>query len=383
VEGSNPWIIERNLAGYYRYDGLSGFYKSYNNLLSLAYTNGAYGIYQLKFAFLTTKARQYVIIDQALVSDNRADVSSLQTVAFHAKWGINGSDIVNGNIYVNGTMFTTNSTGWVSLNVASSSTGRQEWAVTAVNCEGVTDYTQIVPNPSIIWDQIQITSGGTTKESIMLGETATIWFQAKYQYDDTIFDNTNGILYVNDLPMSWSATNSRWEYQYTPATPGTKTFTISSIQEDLYGLTTLNDMAGAQTINVWSTPFVIISNSSITELAFNSTTKTIAFTVSGPDGTTGYTNITIAKTLINNITDLTIYLDDHQIEYLATATEHTWLIHFTYAHSTHKVTIKLSQPNNIKSSNPQLETTILLGGILIGIITATPLIHKKVRRKTS
>jgi len=572
VEGSNPWIIERNLAGYYRYDGLSGFYKSYNNLLGLAYTNGAYGIYQLKFAFLTTKVRQYVIIDQALVSDeranvgsvqtvmfhakwsngsdvvhgsiyingteyitdnmgwitfevtltqigkdewgvtavscsgvtdymqsapnpsiiwdkiiitysanpanptvgqtvnftisavygyngegvnfsyintyrnnthyasgnsftdiqysevaylytvenvsdnlygltaftsntitvqwvspppkeyviidaasvsdNRADVSSLQTVAFHAKLGINGSDIVNGNIYVNGTMFTTNSTGWVSLNVASSSIGRQEWVVTAVNCEGVTDYTQIVSNPSIIWDQIQITSGGTTKESIMLGETATIWFQAKFQYDDTIFDNTKGILCVNDLPMSWSATNSRWEYQYTPTTPGTKTFTISSIQDNSYGLTTLNDMAGAQTIIVWSTPFLIISSSNITEVAFNSTTKTITFTVTGPTGTTGYTNITIAKTLIENITDLTIYLDDHEIEYLATSTEYTWLVHFNYTHSTHKVTIQLSQPNVIKSSNPQPETTTLLGGILIGILTATPLIRKKVRRKT-
>jgi|GEM_PF-3356112 len=572
VEGSNPWIIERNLAGYYRYDGLSGFYKSYNNLLGLAYTNGAYGIYQLKFAFLTTKARQYVIIDQALVSDeranvgsvqtvmfhakwsngsdvvhgsiyingteyitdnmgwitfevtltqigkdewgvtavscsgvtdymqsapnpsiiwdkiiitysanpanpivgqtvnftisavygyngegvnfsyintyrnnthyasgnsftdiqysevaylytvenvsdnlygltaftsntitvqwvspppkeyviidavsvsdNRADVSSLQTVAFHAKWGINGSDIVNGNIYVNGTMFTTNSTGWVSLNVASSSIGRQEWVVTAVNCEGVTDYTQIVSNPSIIWDQIQITSGGTTKESIMLGETAKIWFQAKYQYDDTIFDNTNGILYLNDLPMSWSATNNRWEYQYTPTTPGTKTFTISSIQDNSYGLTTLNNMAGAQTIIVWSTPFLIISNSNITELAFNSTTKTITFTVTGPTGTIGYTNITIAKTLIENIRDLTIYLDGNQIEYTATSTEYAWLIHFTYTHSTHKVTIQLSQPNVIKSSSPQQETTTLLGGILIGILTATPLIHKKVRRKT-
>jgi len=332
--------------------------------------------------WVSAPPKEYVIIDASSVSDNRADVGSLQTVAFHAKWGINGSDIVNGNIYVNGTMFTTNSTGWVSLNVASSSIGRQEWAVTAVNCGGVTDYTQIVSNPSIIWDQIQITSGGTTKESIMLGEDATIWFQAKYQYDDTIFDNTKGILYVNSLQMSWSTTNNRWEYQYTPTTQGTKTFTISSIQDNLYGLTIINDMAGAQTIIVWSTPFLIISSSNITELAFNSTTKTITFTVSGPDGTTGYTNITIAKTLIENITGLTMYLDDHEIEYLATSTEYTWLIHFTYTHSTHKVTIQLSQPNVIKSSNPQQETTTLLGGIIIGILTATPLIRKKVRRKT-
>jgi hypothetical protein len=53
VKGSNPWIIESNLAGYYQYDGLSGFYQSYNNLLGLAYTTRADNVYQLKFAFLT------------------------------------------------------------------------------------------------------------------------------------------------------------------------------------------------------------------------------------------------------------------------------------------------------------------------------------------
>jgi hypothetical protein len=324
---------------------------------------------------------EYIIIDQSFVSDGRADVGSIQTVSFHAKWNNNGSDVIWGSIYVNGTEHITNNTGWISFTVTSSQIGEQEWAVTAVNCGGVTAYIQTAPNPTIIWDCIQIINGGATKESAILGETVTIWFQATYEYDNKIFNNANGILYVNNMPMTWSITNNRWEYQYAPDAPGTKTFTISEVQDNTYGLTAINDVAGTQTITVWSTPFSIISNSTITELAFNSTTKTITFTLSGPHGTTGYTNITIAKTLINNITNLTIYLDDHQIEYLATATEHTWLIHFTYTHSTHKVTIQLTQPNAIKSSNPQPETTLLLSGILI-IITATPLIHKKVRRKT-
>jgi hypothetical protein len=325
---------------------------------------------------------EYIIIDQSFVSDGRADVGSIQTVSFHAKWNNNGSDVIWGSIYVNGTEHITNNTGWISFTVTSSQIGEQEWAVTAVNCGGVTAYIQTAPNPTIIWDCIQIINGGVTKESTILGETVTIWFQATYEYDNKIFNNANGILYVNNMPMTWSITNNRWEYQYTPNTPGTKTFTISEVQDNTYGLTAINDVAGTQTITVWSTPFSIISNSTITELAFNSTTKTITFTVSGPDGTTGYANITIAKTLIENITGLTIYLDDHEIEYLATSTEYTWLIHFTYTHSTHKVTIQLSQPNVIKSSNPQQEITTLLGGIIIGILTATPLILQKVRRKT-
>jgi len=333
-------------------------------------------------AWGSEETAEYIVIDKSFISDERADVGSIQTVSFHAKWNNNGSDVIWGSIYVNGTEHITNNTGWISFTVTSSQIGEQEWTITAVNCGGVTAYIQTAPNPTIIWDCIQIINGGATKESAILGETVTIWFQATYEYDNKIFNNANGILYVNNMPMTWSITNNRWEYQYAPDAPGTKTFTISEVQDNTYGLTAINDVAGTQTITVWSTPFSIISNSTITELAFNSTTKTITFTLSGPHGTTGYTNITIAKTLINNITNLTIYLDDHQIEYLATATEHTWLIHFTYTHSTHKVTIQLTQPNNIKSSNPQPETTLLLSGILI-IITATPLIHKKVRRKTS
>ena len=41
----------------------------------------------------------YVIIDQAFVSDERADVGSTQKVGLHAKWD-NGSDVINGTILV-------------------------------------------------------------------------------------------------------------------------------------------------------------------------------------------------------------------------------------------------------------------------------------------
>jgi len=379
-EGSNPWIAESSLAGYYQYDGLSGFYQSYNNLIGLAYTNGIDSVYQLRFAFLTTHAGEHVIVDQAFVSDERADIDSTQTVCFHAKWNNDGSDVIQGSIYVNGTKYTANTTGWISFTVTSFQVGKQEWAVTAVNCGGVTAYTQTTPNPTIIWDQIQITNGGTTKESVTLGETATIWFQAQYEYDNKIFDNTNGILYVNGLPMTWSATNNRWEYDYTPTTPGTKTFTISAVLDNSYGLTAINDIAGPQTINVWSLPFSIISNSNITELTFNSTSKTLSFTVSGLSGTTGYTNVTIAKTLIENITELTIYIDGNQTAYTATSTEYTWTIHFTYHHSTHKVIITLNSPNSAQSNETLLKTAAVLTVIALATL-ATPLLVLIRRRR--
>ena len=218
VEGSNPWIIERNLAGYYRYDGLSGFYKSNNNLLGLAYTNGAYGVYQLKFAFLTTKARQYVIIDQALVSDERANVGSVQTVMFHAKWS-NGSDVVHGSIYVNGTEYVTDNMGWITFEVTLPQIGKDEWGVTAVSCSGVIDYMQSAQNPSIIWDRVIILLS-VSNNRIDTGATANIAKTAFYEYDSSPFIGT---ITLNDTA--------------TKTTVGRYGYKVSSISDPIYGLT--------------------------------------------------------------------------------------------------------------------------------------------------
>jgi len=99
----------------------------------------------------------YVVIDQVYVSNEKASVGSVQTVGFHAKWGHNGSDVIEGKIYVNDLEYYTNQTGWVIFSVSSSIVGREEWAVTEVNCGGVTIYVQKVPNAQIIW--VQIVSG--------------------------------------------------------------------------------------------------------------------------------------------------------------------------------------------------------------------------------
>jgi len=324
---------------------------------------------------------EYVVIDQAFVSDDRADVGSVQTVGFHAKWNNNGSDIVGGKIYVNNTEYITNATGWINFITNSPTIGNKKWIITGVNCNGITFYMQTAPAPSIIWDQIKITDGGTIKPSILLGETTTIWFKATYEYDNTPFTSTNGILYTNDAAMSWSTTNNRWEYNYKASTTGAVAFSVTNVSDNQYRLTAINDITGTKTVHVSSSPFSIISNSTITELAFNSTSKTISFTANGKTGTMGYTNVTIPKTLIENITELQIYIDGEQIDYVVTATEYTWIIHFTYHHSTHRVSILLSSTNaSSPAYEPPYEATTILSEILAVTIAAIMLIHKRKRK---
>jgi hypothetical protein len=113
--------------------------------------------------------------------------------------------------------------------------------------------------------------------------------------------------------------------------------------------------------------FSVISNSTITEIAYNSTSKVLSFTLEGPSGTTGFANVTIGKGLVAEATGLKIYLDGHKKDYAATSSDTAWLLHFTYQHSTHDVTIDLSQ-----SATPFFETPFGIAAI-VGIVVAVVL----------
>jgi hypothetical protein len=83
------------------------------------------------------------------------------------------------------------------------------------------------------------------------------------------------------------------------------------------------------------------SNSTISELAFNTTDWTLRFTATGPNGTTGYVKVTVAKSLVTNIANIKVYLDGNQTEFSAISTEDSWLLSFNYIHSTHQVVMDL------------------------------------------
>ena len=113
--------------------------------------------------------------------------------------------------------------------------------------------------------------------------------------------------------------------------------------------------------------FSVESNSTVSSLAFNTTNRTLSFTVSGPSGTKGYVKVTVAKSLVENIADVKVYLDGNQLNYTVTSLDDSWLLHFTYLHSTHKVTISLSA-----ISTPFIETP--LGKVVLYGIPITAMV---------
>ena len=159
-----------------------------------------------------------------------------------------------------------------------------------------------------------------------------------------------------------TASDGSFTAEWFPSVTGNYTV-VATLASDTNWLNTtvmVNFVVMPLTSENGQTVFSIASNSTVTDLTFNSTSQELSFTVSGPSGTTGYVDAFIAKSLVGDISGLKVYLDGNPLNYTATLQGDSWLIHFTYHHSTHKVVMNLGAATNPKgSSNPTNSPTLL------------------------
>ncbi len=122
------------------------------------------------------------------------------------------------------------------------------------------------------------------------------------------------------------------------------------------------------------TSFLVESNSTLSALAFNSTSKDISFTASGPSGTTGFVRFVVSKTLMENLTDFRVYLDGHQVQFTVTSEAQTYVLFFQYNHSAHTVLVKML--TSVSPIHPDIvelpastDLSPLIGGFAVVIVT--------------
>jgi hypothetical protein len=88
--------------------------------------------------------------------------------------------------------------------------------------------------------------------------------------------------------------------------------------------------------------FTVNSNSTITEFAFNSTSKQLSFLASGPSNTHGYVEVYMPKSLVSDMSQLTAYIDGRQIDFSSRSQGDSWIITFSYSHSQHLIIMAIS-----------------------------------------
>jgi hypothetical protein len=95
--------------------------------------------------------------------------------------------------------------------------------------------------------------------------------------------------------------------------------------------------------------FSVTSNSTVTTLAFNSTSQELSFKVSGETGTTGFVNVYVSKALMSDASNLIVYFDQELLPPVTQSIGDSWIVSFTYHHSIHTVALALnSGPSNIQ-----------------------------------
>ena len=146
------------------------------------------------------------------------------------------------------------------------------------------------------------------------------------------------------IPITSDITDPFGNYNVKWFPPATGYFTIKA---EWVG--NMTHFGASNTITLSSMPyqdqyvFSVESNSTISALTFNSTANELSFTASGPPGTLGYARVFISKELVANISDLKVYVDETQVDYVAAPTDDSWLLYFVYEHSTHNIVVVIPE----------------------------------------
>jgi hypothetical protein len=159
---------------------------------------------------------------------------------------------------------------------------------------------------------------------------------------------------ANDwIPISSDQTNEAGQYNVQWINSASGTFTLKT---EWNGDATYDGASNTTTLSFLpyqsQQVFIVESNSTVSQLAFNSTSAELSFTVSGVEGTTGFVKATIAKSLISNGADVTVFLDGNQLNYTLTSTDESWVLLFNYSHSTHEVAVYMGSMVPVQSPSP-------------------------------
>jgi hypothetical protein len=162
------------------------------------------------------------------------------------------------------------------------------------------------------------------------------------------YSTTGGSTWEN-LTYTFTDGDGRFSASWMPPTSGS--YLIKATFEGntaCYGTSEVVTLAAAPYLN--QNIFAVSSNSTVSALSFDSTNNKLSFTVEGPSGTTGYVDVSIAKTLVADAANIQVLVDNVNKEYTVTSTADSWFIHFTYSHSTHTVNINLQSTDNPTAS---------------------------------
>ena len=141
------------------------------------------------------------------------------------------------------------------------------------------------------------------------------------------------------------------------------------------------------TVNLATTPdlagneFSAVSNSTITNLSYNSTTKELSFNTNGTLGTTGYAQVCIPKTLVNDAQTVILSIDGRPVTFASESQGDVWVISCRYAQSQQAFTVKLPLMQALSSDTTNWIAIVVVIAVLIALVAVVVVVRR--RRRTA
>jgi hypothetical protein len=190
-----------------------------------------------------------VKVESGGVAKQRASVGSYVKVYFVLRYEYDSALVTDGYVLVNGSSsyYNASASRWEYL-ATSQTVGRLGFQVSAVygNAYGITVFTDLAGCQYCIWDRIQIYEAGATDDRADVGGTVYVWFRARYEYDQTLFTDAKGLLYVNGTQASFDGL--KWVKTVSASTVCKRYYTVSGIVDNVYGLTAFKMDANAPSV---------------------------------------------------------------------------------------------------------------------------------------
>jgi len=145
----------------------------------------------------------------------------------------------------------------------------------------------------------------------------------------------------NELSYANTGMDGTFSVTWMPSATGNYLVKADYLGNDAYsGTSVIVNLAMTQQY-AQENVFSVTSNSTVSSLSFDSENRELTFSVTGPTNTSGFADVYVAKTLVQDPARITLHIDEKLADCETTATEDAWLLHFTYNHSTHNVIVSL------------------------------------------
>jgi outer membrane protein assembly factor BamB len=179
----------------------------------------------------------------------------------------------------------------------------------------------------------------------------------------------------NDITLVNTATDGSFSVDWIPAATGNYIVRGQWTGNSTFlAITNMLNLAVESYENQYV--FTIESNSTISDLTFNSTSHILSFTASGVNGTEGYTRLTIAQSLAPDVAKLTVSVDGIEYNHTVQGLDDSWVLLFTYTHSTHQIDVDLNQ-----SAIPEFPSFLIMSLFMMTMLLATIVFKRRVTKQ--